>query len=216
MKKKTLNKSKTSHLVLVRHGESEWNAKGLWTGWVDIPLSEKGKEEARSAAHALKDVEFHISFTSDLKRAYDTLEIIKRELQITHIPTIKHPDFKERHYGIYTGKNKWEIQKTVGIEQFKKLRRGWNVPIPKGESLKDVFERVIPKFEELIVPHIADGKNILFVAHGNSNRSLMKHLEGITDELIEEVEIATGEIMIYRLDTQVKIINKEKRAISRV
>lgn len=211
MKKRIINKRKHSHLVLVRHGESEWNAAGLWTGWVDIPLSEKGREEARRAALFLKDIGFHVAFTSDLSRAYETLEIIVRELGITHIPQIREPAFKERHYGKYTGKNKWQIKQAVGEEQFKKMRRGWDVPLPGGETLKDVYGRVIPAFEKHIRPYIQNGKNILFAAHGNSNRALVKYLEGIPDELIAEVEIATGEVLIYKLDKRGRVVGKEKR-----
>lgn len=205
---------KHSHLVLIRHGESEWNALGKWQGWQDIPLSDKGRAEAKIAASVLTDIKFDIAFTSDLIRAKETLEIIKKELNHPDIPTISESAFKERHYGIYTGKVKWEIQQMLGEEEFKRLRRGWDVPIPEGESLKNVYERVIPKFIEHIKPAIARGLNILFVAHGNSNRALMKHLEEIPDNLISEVEIATGEVLIYKLDKKGKVIAKEKRVVN--
>jgi len=213
MKKDT--KSKISHLVLIRHGESEWNAKGLWCGWIDVPLSKKGREEAKLAATSIRDISFDIAFTSDLKRALHTLDIIKQELNLLDLPTVVEPAFKERHYGIYAGKNKWEIQKRLGEAEFKRLRRGWDVPIPKGESLKDVYARVIPKFNEHILPRIMKGLNILFVAHGNSNRALMKHLEEIPDHLISEVEIATGEVLIYKLDSAGKVVGKEKRVVNK-
>lgn len=206
---------KLSHLVLIRHGESLWNAKGKWQGWQDIPLSQKGRQEARLAASVLTDIKFHIAFTSDLVRAKETLEIIKKELDILDLPTISEPAFKERHYGIYTGMVKWEIQKRLGEAEFKRLRRGWDVPIPDGESLKDVHTRVIPKFNEHIMPKIARGLNVLFVAHGNSNRALMKHLEQISDELISEVEIATGEVLIYKIDKSGKVIGREKRVTNK-
>lgn len=214
-KTKKSDRSKISHLVLVRHGESEWNAKGLWCGWIDVPLSKKGEKEAKVAASFLRDIKFDLSFTSDLKRASYTLDIIKKELDILNLPTVVEPAFKERHYGIYAGKNKWEIQKKIGEEAFKRLRRGWDVPIPQGESLKQVFERVIPKFHARIMPHILKGANILFVAHGNSNRALMKHLEQIPDDLISEIEIATGEILIYKLNKSGKVVGKEKRAVNK-
>lgn len=202
--------NKVSHLVCIRHGESVWNAKGLWTGWQDVSLSSKGKEEARQAAFLLKDIKFDIAFTSDLKRAYQTLEIIKEELSL-NIPTIKEPAFKERHYGIYTGKNKWEIQKSLGVEKFKKLRRGWNESIPEGESLKDVYQRVMKHFHKHLRPAIARGLNILFVTHGNTNRALIKYIEKIPDNQIAEVEMATGEVIIYRLNSQCLLISKERR-----
>lgn len=209
-------KNKFSKLVLIRHGESEWNARGIWCGWTDIALSKKGILEAKQAATAIKDFNFDIAFTSDLIRASDTLKIIKSELNLLNLPTIVEPAFKERHYGIYAGKNKWEIKERIGEEAFKKLRRGWDVPIPQGESLKDVYQRVIPKFQETILPEIKKGLNILFVAHGNSNRALMKHLENISDELISGVEIATGEVLIYKLNKKSKVISKEKRAVNKV
>lgn len=214
-KTKKSSRSKLSHLVLIRHGESEWNAKGLWCGWIDIPLSNKGKQEAKLAASYIRDIKFDIAFTSDLIRASHTLEIIKQELNLLDLPTIVEPAFKERHYGIYAGKNKWEIKQKIGEEAFKRLRRGWDVAIPEGESLKDVYGRVIPKFNEHILPRIIQGANILFVAHGNSNRALMKHLEQIPDDLISEVEIATGEVLIYKLNSSGKIIGKEKRVMNK-
>lgn len=207
--------SKFSHLVLIRHGESEWNAKGLWCGWIDIPLSNKGRNEAIIAASFIQDITFDIAFTSDLIRASETLEIIKKELNILKLPTIVEPGFKERHYGIYAGKNKWDIKLQIGDENFKKLRRGWDIPIPKGESLKEVYARVLPKFKEHVLPAIKKGSNILFVAHSNSNRALIKYLEDIPDNLISEVEIATGEVLIYRLDQNARIIHKEKRVTNK-
>lgn len=207
-------KQKNSHLVLIRHGQSEYNAKGVWCGWTDASLTEKGRQEAKKAASLLFDIGFNIAFTSDLIRAKETLDIIKEELNHRDLLTIVEPAFKERHYGIYVGKNKWEVKEKIGEEEFKKLRRGWDVPIPGGESLKDVFARVIPKFQEHIMPAIAKGHNILFVAHGNSNRALMKHLENIPDNLISEVEIATGEVLVYKLNNRAKILTKEKRVVN--
>lgn len=212
---KITKKTKVSHLVLIRHGESVWNAQGKWQGWQDIPLSEKGRMEAKIAASVLTDIKFDIAFTSDLIRAKETLEIIKKELNIFELTTISEPAFKERHYGIYTGKVKWEIQKMLGEKEFKRLRRAWDAPIPQGESLKNVYERVIPKFEEHIKPAIEKGLNILFVAHGNSNRSLIKHLEKISDEQISQIEIATGEVLIYKLDIKGKVVGKEKRIVNK-
>lgn len=203
-----------SYLVLVRHGESEWNALGKWTGWIDITLSNKGREQARRAAREIADITFHQAFTSDLKRAQETLAIIKVELGLANLPTIIEPAFKERHYGIYTGLVKWEIKAQVGEKQFKKLRRGWDEPIPEGETLKDVHARVIPAYQRHIFPLISDSKNVLFVAHGNSIRALVKHIEKIPNAEIAEFELATGEIIVFHLDKKGKPIKREKRAIS--
>lgn len=197
-----------ANLILVRHGESEWNAKGLWTGWTDIRLSEKGREEARLAGEKLKGYSFDIAYTSVLLRAKQTLDEIKRVLGID-IPTFENPALNERNYGIYTGKNKWGIQKAVGNEQFNKLRRGWDSPIPEGETLKDVYNRVIPYYEQEILPKLKDGKNILIAAHGNSLRTLVKFLENISDKDVENLEISTGEIYSYSLDEKGVIMSKQ-------
>ncbi|KKS98316.1 MAG: phosphoglycerate mutase [Candidatus Gottesmanbacteria bacterium GW2011_GWA2_43_14] len=200
-----------SNLALVRHGESEWNAKGLWTGWTDIGLSEKGRDEARMAGRKLSGIGFHHGFTSDLSRAWQTLELIKETLKMQNMPTSRHPEFKERHYGIYTGQNKWQIKKKIGEKNFRELRRGWDVPIPEGETLKDVYVRVVRGFENYLLPEIGKNRNLILSAHGNSIRALIKHLENIPDNLISEVEVATGEVIIYILSESGKVINKEKR-----
>jgi len=206
---------KKGYLALIRHGESQWNEKGLWTGWTDIPLTTKGQEEARSAAAVLIDVKFDLAVTSDLVRASETLEIIKQELKIPQLPTIKHKAYKERHYGIFTGKNKWEIKKEVGEEKFKKIRRGWNEPIPEGETLEDVYNRVIPHLTEHIMPKVIGGTNVMVVAHGNTHRAIIKHLEGISHEKIEEIELVTGEVVLYAFNKKGKIVLKEKRSVNK-
>ena len=203
-----------SKLALIRHGESQWNAKGLWTGWHDIGLTEKGREEARLAAKAISDITFHHGFTSDLKRAWETLEIIKQKLGLTKLPTRRHKEFKERHYGQYAGKNKWEIKEIVGDEKFLGIRRGWDVSIPEGETLKDVHKRVVKGYNKHILPHVKKGKNIIFAAHGNSIRALIKHLENVPDEDIASVEIATGEVYLYTLTLNGDVEKKEKRALN--
>lgn len=199
------------YLVLVRHGESKWNKQGLWTGWTDIELDEEGKEIAKKDGELLKIIHFDKAFTSKLKRAQQTLEEIKKV--VGDITTEESHALNERNYGIYTGKNKWEIEKEVGEEEFLKIRRGWNVPIPEGETLKDVYERVIPYYEEKILPEINSGKNVLISAHGNSLRALVKYLENITDEEIPNLELTIGEIYIYQMDNNGKIISKEIKKI---
>jgi len=198
-------------LVLVRHGESQWNAKGLWTGWTDIGLSEKGRQEARGAAMKLKDLSFHLGLSSDLKRAWETLDIIKETLNLADLPTSRHFEFKERHYGIYSGRNKWQIKESLGDKKFKQLRRGWDFPIPEGESLKDVYKRVVAGYKKHIYPEIKNSRNLLLSAHGNSIRALMKHLEKIDDDKITDIELDTGEIILYTISPFGKIINREKR-----
>ena len=202
-----------AYLVLVRHGESLWNAKGVWTGLTDIALSEKGRREANRAGGGIKDIKFDIGYTSPLSRAKETLEIIKKVLG-ADFPTVESKALDERDYGEYTGKNKWEIQKELGDENFRKLRRGWDVPVPNGETLKNVFERVIPYYKSEILPKLKEGKNVLISAHGNSLRSLVKYLDGLSDDNVENLEIATGEVLVYEIDEEGKVISKEIRKTS--
>ena len=197
-----------AYLILVRHGESEWNEKGLWTGLADIGLTEKGKEEARLAGEKLKVLPVDFAFTSQLIRAKQTLDEVKNVLGID-VPTFEDKALNERDYGIYTGKNKWEIQKEVGEEQFQKIRRGWDVPIQNGESLKDVYNRVIPYYQSEILPKLKGGKNILIVAHGNSLRALTKYLENISDKNISKLEIEIGEVNVFEIDNNENIITKK-------
>lgn len=198
-------------LVLVRHGESQWNAKDLWTGWTDIGLTEKGKQEARRAGDKLKDIAFDAAYTSRLSRAKETLKIILDTIGQSAIPVYDSEAINERNYGIYTGKNKFEIKRQIGDEAFLHIRRGWDYPIPQGESLKQIYERVAPYYEKEILPHLQSGKNILIAAHGNSLRALMKYLEHISDEDIAGVELATGEVVVYHIDHVGNVLFQERR-----
>lgn len=198
-----------SHLILVRHGQSLWNEKGLWTGWTDIGLSEKGREEARRAGEALKNIPIDEVFTSKLSRAKETWLEISDITEKKGLPIHESDALNERDYGEYTGKNKWELKTEFGDEQFQQIRRGWDVPIPNGESLKDVYNRVIPYFNKQILPKLESGKNILLSAHGNSLRALIKYLDHISDNDIANIEIKTGEIYIYTFDKQGTITKKE-------
>ena len=198
-------------LILVRHGESLWNAIDLWTGLTDISLSEKGRDEARLAGSSLKDLKIDIAFTSVLRRAKETLDEIKKILNLDSLQVVENEALNEKNYGVFTGKNKWEVEKEVGKELFIQIRRGWNYQIPNGESLKDVYDRVIPYYQKEMLPKLKDGKNVLVVAHGNSLRALVKYLENITDKGVENLEIATGEIYIYDIGQDGNIISKEKR-----
>jgi 2,3-bisphosphoglycerate-dependent phosphoglycerate mutase len=200
-----------AYLVLVRHGESEYNALGLWTGLTDVSLSAEGVREAQRAANALRDIPFDVAYTSTLKRAQDTLTEIKRELGCEDIPTRVDAALNERDYGDLTGKNKWKIQEEYGDEQFLKWRRSWDFPVPGGETLKDVYARVVPYYEAHILPDLKAGKNVLVSAHGNSLRALVKHLENISESEIPHLEIGTGEIYVYEVDHG-QIGKKEIRA----
>lgn len=202
-----------AYLVLIRHGESEWNAKSLWTGWTDVGLTERGREQACSAASLLKNIKFDICFTSALKRAKQTWDEIGAEIQAKDIPTIEDKALNERDYGDLTGKNKWKIKEEYGEELFQKWRRSWNERPPKGESLQDVSERVVPYYEGKILPEIKSGKNVIVVAHGNSLRALVKYLENIPETEIAKVEIGLSEAYVYEIDKEGKIIGKEVRTV---
>lgn len=199
-----------AYLVLVRHTESEWNAKGLWTGLTDISLGESGREKARSLSKKLKDFHFDRAFTSVLKRSIETLAEIKTALG-EDFPVVEDKALNERDYGEFTGKNKWEVQKQLGEAEFKKLRRAWDYPIPSGETLKDVYNRVVPYYQAQILSYLKSGKNVLIVAHGNSLRALVKYLESVSDEQISNLEIATGEILIYEIAQNGEIISKNRK-----
>ncbi len=201
-----------SYLVLVRHGISEWNKLGLWTGWKDPELAAEGYEEAKRAAQSIQDIPLDKAYTADLKRTQETTQTIKDELGIPDLETIVTPAVRERNYGDLAGKNKWKVKEEYGDEQFTKWRRGWDEPIPNGESLKDVYNRLLPYYHEHIEPELKTGKNILVSASGNSLRALVKYLEGIPDESIAELEIGTGEVYVYQLDEQGKVVSKEIRS----
>jgi len=197
-----------AYLVLVRHGQSEWNALGLWTGQEDISLTEQGKAEARKAAEHLRSITLHKAHTSSLSRTQQTLHEIKSALQHTDLETVSHKALDERHYGDYQAKNKWEIKEQVGDGEFLKLRRNWDHPVPNGETLKDVHARVLPYYEEHILDDLKAGKNIIVAAHGNSLRALMKHLDEIDDSNVHELEIGTGEVVIYEISEDGSVIEK--------
>jgi 2,3-bisphosphoglycerate-dependent phosphoglycerate mutase len=199
------------YLVLVRHGQSEWNMLGKWTGLTDTELTENGRVEAKHAASHLHDIVFHKAHTSKLKRAQQTLGEIKSELVLHELETIEHEALNERDYGHHTGKNKWEVKEQIGEEEFTKLRRHWDHPVPGGETLKDVHNRTIPYFEKHIMDDLKNGKNIIVTAHGNSLRTIMKHLEDIADEDAHTVEIGTGAVLVYAVNEDGKIVAKELR-----
>ncbi|MBI4084749.1 MAG: 2,3-bisphosphoglycerate-dependent phosphoglycerate mutase [Candidatus Levybacteria bacterium] len=200
-----------AYLALVRHGMSAYNAKGLWTGWDDPSLTTEGVEQAKKAGESLADIQFHLGYTAALKRAKETLETIKNALNIGNLPTTENKAINERNYGDFTGKNKWEVKKLVGDEEFHKIRRGWDYPIPHGESLKQVYEREIPYFETEILPKLKEGRNIVLASSGNALRAIVKYLEHIPDDKISEFEIAIGEVLLYDIDKNGNIIKKDRR-----
>ena len=220
-------------LVLIRHGESEWNKENRFTGWKDVDLTDKGREEAKTAARLLKaeGFAFDLAFTSVLKRAIRTLWIILDEMDLMWIPETKTWRLNERHYGNLQGLNKAETAAKYGDEQVLLWRRSYNTPppalaetderhegkkacyiglgtgeYPQTECLEDTVKRVIPYFESEIAPRILEGKQIIVAAHGNSLRALVKYLDKIPDEEIVQLNIPTGVPLIYELDSNLKAI----------
>ena len=196
-------------LLLMRHGQSVYNLENRFTGWVDVPLSNNGIEEAKKAAILLKDFKIDIAYTSKLKRAIDTLQIILDSRKTDPIPVIENETLNERNYGDLQGLNKAEVAKQYGDEQVLIWRRSYDVTPPGGESLKNTAARAIPYFRSVICADLSHGSNVLVVAHGNSLRAIVKDLEGISDDDIMHLNIDTGKIYFYRLDANLKIIDKK-------
>ena len=189
-------------LVLVRHGESEWNKLNLFTGWRDPGLTETGTAEAHRAGKLIKaeGFVFDIAYTSVLKRAQITLDIMLEELGQQGLETIKDQALNERHYGDLCGLNKDDARKKWGDEQVHIWRRSYDVPPPGGESLKDTAARVLPYYEAKILPQVLAGKNVLVAAHGNSLRALIMQLDKLSPEEILKLNLGTGEPYVYRLN----------------
>ena len=189
-------------LVLVRHGQSEWNLKNLFTGWKDVDLTEQGVAEARAAGRKLKaqGLAFDLAYTSVLKRANRTLDLILTEMGQTGIPITRDQALNERDYGDLVGLNKDDARKKWGEEQVHIWRRSYDVPPPGGESLKDTVARALPYFVQEILPRVLRGERVLISAHGNSLRALIMVLERLTPEQILKRELGTGVPIVYRLN----------------
>ncbi len=225
----------STRLVLLRHGQSQWNLENRFTGWVDVDITEQGREEARRAGQLLKEegFEFDLVFTSVLKRAIRTMWIALDELDQMWVPVTRSWRLNERHYGALQGLNKAETAEKHGEDQVKVWRRSFDIPppempvedpghpchdrryahldpklLPGTESLKITLDRVLPYWDEAIVPHIHDGKTVLIVAHGNSLRALVKHLDGISDDDIIGVNIPTGIPLMYELGEDMEVLDR--------
>lgn len=200
-------------LILVRHGESEWNVLGKWTGTTDVHLTEKGFREAAMLGQALEDVPLDYAYCSQQIRALETLEGILDASRQFDVQFERSDAINERDYGDYTGMNKWEMRDKVGEEEFNAIRRNWDHPVPNGETLKMVYERAVPFYQENVLPKIREGKNVLVVAHGNSIRALTKYIESISDEGIADVEMPFGKVIMYEVAEDGKMTSKEERKI---
>ncbi|ALA17141.1 MULTISPECIES: 2,3-bisphosphoglycerate-dependent phosphoglycerate mutase [unclassified Chelatococcus] len=198
-------------LVLVRHGQSDWNLKNLFTGWKDPGLTEQGVAEAKAAGKLLKalGLTFDIAFTSDLSRAQHTCDLILKELGQESLETIRDQALNERDYGELSGLNKDDARKRWGEEQVHVWRRSYDVPPPGGESLKDTAARVLPYYIGEILPRVMRGEKVLVAAHGNSLRALVMVLDRLTPETIPTMELATGEPLVYRLKADTTVESKD-------
>jgi 2,3-bisphosphoglycerate-dependent phosphoglycerate mutase len=201
-------------LVLVRHGESEWNKLNRFTGWKDVGLTEEGMAEAHLAGAMLKEagIRFDSAFTSTLKRAHNTLDIILEELGQPKLPTVKAAALNERDYGALVGINKDEARKRWGSEQVHLWQRSYDIAPPGGESLKDTALRVVPFFERWIAPELQKGKSVIVVAHGNSLRSLIMELDRLTSDEVMQVELGTGMPLVYRFNEDGTVAEKRDLA----
>jgi 2,3-bisphosphoglycerate-dependent phosphoglycerate mutase len=201
-------------LVLVRHGESEWNKLNRFTGWKDVGLTEEGMAEAHRAGAMLKEaaIRFDSAFTSTLKRAHNTLDIILEELGQPKLPTVKAAALNERDYGQLVGINKDEARKRWGSEQVHLWQRSYDIAPPGGESLKDTALRVVPFYERWILPELQKGKSVIVVAHGNSLRSLIMELDRLTPDEVMQVELGTGMPLVYKFNEDGTVAEKSALA----
>jgi 2,3-bisphosphoglycerate-dependent phosphoglycerate mutase len=203
-----------SILALVRHGQSQWNLENRFTGWVDVPLSELGEKEAKAAGEKLKGYKFDVAFTSALQRAQRTLSLIFQSSGMKDIPVYMDQALNERHYGGLQGLNKSETAQKYGEEQVKIWRRSYDVPPPPDstgftESLKDTAARTLPYFDTHIAPYLKQGKNVLVAAHGNSLRSIVMHLESLSQEQVIALNLDTGIPRVYEMDSNLKILSSK-------
>lgn len=188
-------------LILVRHGQSLWNLENRFTGWVDVPLTEQGQAEARRAGERLRGLPLDVAYTSALRRAQHTLDLVLESIPL-NIPVIRDQALNERDYGDLAGLNKDDMKRKYGEEQVHIWRRSFDVPPPGGESLKNTSERTLPFFERAIMGDIRQGKNVLVAAHGNSNRSIAMALENLSPEEVIALELPTGVPRVYEIDPE--------------
>ncbi len=203
----------SGRLIIIRHAESEWNALGKWTGTTDVHLSEKGFRESARLGHAIEDLPIDQAYCSQQIRTLETLETILDASGKIAVPFERSAALNERDYGVYTGKNKWEVKQEIGEEAFNKLRREWDYPVPDGETLKDVSKRVVRFYQDTVVPRLSAGHHVLLVAHGNSIRALVKYIESISDEDVASLEMIFGTVLLYHVDEKGMMLDKDERKI---
>lgn len=198
-------------LIIARHHESEWNKAGMWTGTRDVHLTQYGFEKSGEMGKLLQDTRIDNAYASMQVRAIETLSCMLNALDLHHVPAEYVHALDERDYGDYTGMNKWDMEKAIGEEAFEHMRRDWDYPIPNGETLKDVYERVVPFYQGEVLALLEAGRNVLIVSHGNALRAFMIYLESIPTEKAAEVEMLFGATVLYRVDSEGKMAQKEER-----
>lgn len=211
-------------LILIRHGQSQWNLENRFTGWVNVPLTDAGRTEARRGAACIRHVRIDRAFTSVLSRAQETLRIVLETIGQPQVPIEADQALNERHYGALQGMNKAETAKKYGEQQVRVWRRSYDIPPPKdrtelnpegiSESLKDTAARTLPYFTTNILPLVKSGQTILVVAHGNSLRSIVMHLDGLTKEQVLELNLATGAPILYEIDPNGRVLKKTVHELS--
>jgi 2,3-bisphosphoglycerate-dependent phosphoglycerate mutase len=197
-----------SDLILLRHGQSQWNLENRFTGWVDVPLSAKGEDEARAAGEKLRGRRIDVVYTSVLKRAIDTATLALATADIRDVPIVRDAALNERMYGDLQGLNKAEAAQKWGDEQIRQWRRSYDVKPPGGESLADTAARVLPYWDRHVLPDVKAGKNVLVAAHGNSLRALVMHLDGLDREQVLQLEIPTGAPLLYDMAPDGRALGK--------
>ena len=195
-------------LILLRHGQSTWNLENRFTGWIDVPLSPLGEEQAREAGNLLRDVKIDVAYASVLKRAIDTLHLALRSAGQEDVPIHYDKALNERMYGDLQGLNKADTAKQYGDEQVRLWRRSYDIAPPHGESLKDTAARTLPYFENTIMPDVKAGKTVLVAAHGNSLRAIVMKLDGLTKEQVLELEVPLGTPILYDIDADGRVVSK--------
>lgn len=205
---------KKGKLIITRHHESKWNKESRWTGQHDVDLTPHGLEMSKKMGEMIKEMEIQRAVSSKLKRSIRTLEEMLKTADLQNLKIERFSEINERDYGDYTGKNKWEMKEVFGEERFNCIRREWDCPVPNGETLKTVYERVVPFYLENILPEVLKGKITIVVAHTNSIRALLKYIENIPDDEIKKLEIPFGSLSIYEVDASGHLISKEIKKLN--
>jgi 2,3-bisphosphoglycerate-dependent phosphoglycerate mutase len=200
-------------LIIVRHHESEWNHQGLWTGTTDVHLTHYGFWKSEEMGLLIKDMPIDYVFASAQVRTHETLVAMLEARGLHSVSGESTPALNERDYGDYTGKNKWDVEQEIGEEAFERMRRDWDYPVPHGETLKMVYERVVPFYTATVVPLLRESKNVLIVSHGNALRALMVYLESVPPERAREVQMLFGAVVLYKVSDDGRMASKEVRTV---